>query len=349
LSKVQDVRKHGHISLIARIIVAVVAILLAFYGQDWARLAEIFGGLNPWWFALCLATFAVAQVLISIRWWLLLRAQSIYISVFAAIRLFFLGLFYNNVMPGAVGGDVLKAWYITKHTHRRLEGALSVLVDRVIGLAGLVLMAVFTYSLFMRGRPAGKNMGEERAPGGWLSQHEGAVLWLGLGIAVVLAVLMLAHPAGRRILADGARRLQTRGLALLKRTKDALIVYCAKPGPMFAALILTFISQSMVIASFWPLGRNLGIDVEMKYYFVIFPIMWVVAAVPISPAGLGIFEWGTKKGFVALTGADPGSALALALCQRLVWLLASLPGVLIHLLGAHLPREISVDGREDLT
>jgi uncharacterized membrane protein YbhN (UPF0104 family) len=105
----------------------------------------------------------------------------------------------------------------------------------------------------------------------------------------------------------------------------------------------------MVITSFWPLGRNLGIEVELKYYFVIFPIMWVVAAVPVSPAGLGIFEWGTKKGFVALTGADPASALAIALCQRLVWLLASLPGVLIHLLGAHLPREISVDGQEDLT
>jgi uncharacterized membrane protein YbhN (UPF0104 family) len=160
---------------------------------------------------------------------------------------------------------------------------------------------------------------------------------------------MLVHPSARRRLAQMLRQIRNRGLALLKRTKDALVAYCAKPGTVFAAFILTFISQGMVIASFWPLGRSLGINVGLKYYFVIFPIMWTVAAVPISPAGLGIFEWGTKRGFVALTGADPSSALAIALCQRLIWLLGSLPGVLIHLLGAHLPREISVDGREDLT
>ncbi len=349
MSKVQDVRKNGHISLIARIVVAVVAILLAFYGQDWARLAEVFKGLNPWYFVLSLATFAVAQVVVALRWWLLLRAQSIYISLFAAIRLFFLGLFYNNVMPGAVGGDVLKAWYVTKHTNRRLEGALSVVVDRAIGLAGLVLMAIFTYGVFLRGRVLEQGTDEERGPGGWLSQHEGMILWLVLGIGLVAVAFMLAHPYSRRRLAQAMEQLQNRGLALLKRTKDALVVYCSRPGTALGAFILTFISQSMVIASFWPLGRNLGIDVELKYYFVIFPIMWVVAAVPVSPAGLGIFEWGTKKGFVALTGADPGSALAIALCQRLIWLLASLPGVLIHLLGAHLPREISVDGQEDLT
>lgn len=349
MSKVQDVRKNGHISLIARIVVAVVAILLAFYGQDWARLAGIFRGLNPWCFALCLATFVVAQVVIALRWWLLLRAQSVHISLLAAIRLFFLGLFYNNVMPGAVGGDVLKAWYVTKHTSRRLEGALSVVVDRVIGLAGLVLMAVFTYGVFLRGRTLEQGPGEEPGPGGWLSQHEGTILRLGLGAGVATLVLVLAHPSNRRRVARAVRQLQHRGLALLHRTKNALVVYCAKPWTVSGALLLTFLSQSMVIASFWPLGRNLGIEVELKYYFVVFPIMWVVAAIPVSPAGLGIFEWGTKRGFVALTGADPGSALAIALCQRLVWLLASLPGVLIHLLGAHLPREISVDGQDDLT
>jgi uncharacterized protein (TIRG00374 family) len=106
----------------ARIVVAVVAILLAFYGQDWARLAEIFRGLNPWYFVLSLATFAIAQVVISVRWWLLLRAQSVYISIFAAIRLFFLGLFCNNVMPGAVG-DVSESLVCYQAHDKRLEGS----------------------------------------------------------------------------------------------------------------------------------------------------------------------------------------------------------------------------------
>ena len=109
MSNAQDVRKKHNLSLIIRIAVATVAILLAFRGLKWGELAEVFQRLNLWYFVLSLLVFAAAQVIISVRWWLLLRAQSIHISVLAAVRLFFLGLFYNNVMPGAVGGDLLKA------------------------------------------------------------------------------------------------------------------------------------------------------------------------------------------------------------------------------------------------
>jgi uncharacterized membrane protein YbhN (UPF0104 family) len=114
------------VSLIARIAVATLAILWVLWGQDWRTLAEVFRNLSPWYFGLSLIVFATAQVIIAVRWWLQLRAQSIHIEVWAAVRLFYLGLIYNNVMPGAVGGDLLKAWYVTKHTDRRLAGALSV-------------------------------------------------------------------------------------------------------------------------------------------------------------------------------------------------------------------------------
>ena len=54
--------------------------------------------------------------------------------------------------------------------------------------------------------------------------------------------------------------------------------------------------------------------------------------------------------FLVTPGFDAGvnddSALALALSQRFIWLLASLPGAAIHLLGAHLPKDFSVDYKE---
>jgi uncharacterized membrane protein YbhN (UPF0104 family) len=125
------------------------------------------------------------------------------------------------------------------------------------------------------------------------------------------------------------------------------VVYCSRPWTLLGALGLTFLSQSTVIAAFWLLGRDLGIEADLRYYLVIFPISWVVGALPISVAGLGIVEVGTVGLFTRLTGTPPGLTILLALCQRFVWILASLPGGLVHLLGAHLPeQEISVDGPE---
>jgi uncharacterized membrane protein YbhN (UPF0104 family) len=348
LSKVQDVRKSGHVSLIARAVVAVLAILWVLHGQDWAKLLAVLQRLSPWYFGLSLATFTGAQIVIVLRWWLLLRAQSIHVAISATTRLFFLGLFYNNVMPGAVGGDVLKAWYITKHTDKRLEGALSVFVDRVIGLVGLILMAAFTYLMFVQESVFGPRQAKETGPPAWISQHREVVLLLGVLAAAALASA-LAHPYSRAQFSRGVAALLRRGRGVLQGVKDALVVYCSKPLTVFWALVLTFISQSTVIISFWLLGRNLGIEAGLKYYFVVFPITWVIGAVPISIAGLGVVEAGTVGLFGVLTGTAPEKALALAFCQRFVWMLASLPGGLIHLVGAHLPRQISVDGREDPT
>ncbi len=340
----QDATKAGskrHVSLIARIAVATLAILWVLWGQDWRTLAEVFRKLSPWYFGLSLIVFAAAQVIIAVRWWLLLRAQSIYIEVWAAVRLFYLGLFYNNVMPGAVGGDLLKAWYVTKHTDKRLAGALSVFVDRAVGLAGTLVIAIFTYLTFVRGRIA---IGGKGA--GWFSQHGGTVLWIVGAVGAVFAALLI-HPVARVRLSGIAAEVRVKGVLLLRGFKDAVVVYCSRPWTLLLALTLTLIAQSAVIAAFWLLGRNLGVEAGLSDYFVVFPVMWVIGAIPISIAGLGVTEAGTVGLFVSLSGATPEKVLALAFCQRFVWVLASLPGGLVHLLGAHLPQqEISIDGQE---
>jgi hypothetical protein len=69
----------------------------------------------------------------------------------------------------------------------------------------------------------------------------------------------------------------------------------------------------------------------------------VLGAVPISIGGAGIVEGLLFFMFTKFAGVDEGPALALALCQRIVWMLTSLPGAAIHLFGAHLPKDFSVD------
>ena len=79
----------------------------------------------------------------------------------------------------------------------------------------------------------------------------------------------------------------------------------------------------------------------MKYYFVFFPIAWLLGALPISIGALGIWEGTLKLLFSKVAvGADVST---LALSHRIIWLFGSLPGVFIHLLGAHLPKDFFID------
>lgn len=347
LTTSQRVRRTRHLSMIARAGVATLAIVWVLRGQNWADLAGVFRRLNPWVFALALTTYGVSQLIIAFRWWVLLRAQSVHIPMFSVFKLHFIGLFFNNLMPGSVGGDLLKAWYVAKHTHKRLEGAFSVLIDRVVGLGGMLLMAVVAYLVFMRGQALGA-ADAAGDPGREPAQLGGAMLWV-LGAVIVVIGGILLHPRSRGRIRDLAVMAWIRGRSWLDRTKQALVVYCSKPLTMSLALILTVIGQSVVILAFWLLGRNLAIAAGPTYYFVIFPVTWVIGAIPVSIAGLGVLEAGIVEMFVRMVGVAAESALALALCQRFVWVIASLPGGIVHLVGGHLPKEFLVDQRDSVS
>ena len=113
-------------------------------------LGHSFAKMGPWFFAGIVAAFVVSQAILASRWWLLLRTQGIHINIWAAIRLHFLGLFYNNAMPGSVGGDLIRAWYVTKHTEKKFEAVLSIFVDRFVGLLSSLIMAGFCYFVLLR-------------------------------------------------------------------------------------------------------------------------------------------------------------------------------------------------------
>src|SRR5690606_19748337 len=84
----------------------------------------------------------VGSLLAIYRWTLLLRAAGVETGVWRAVSLTFIGLFFNTVMPGLTGGDLVKAVYIARdHRKKKTEAILTVLLDRVLGIAGLALVA----------------------------------------------------------------------------------------------------------------------------------------------------------------------------------------------------------------
>ncbi len=309
----------------------------------WNRLVDIFNRMNMGVFAFALGIFIIGQVIISLRWWLLLRTQSIFIGFWAAVRLNFLGWFYNNFMPGSVGGDLIRAWYVTRYTDKKLEAVLSVFVDRVvIGLLGTLSIAVFFYLFFLRGELGSITLTSQV---GFFKSVAG-YKWLFLGAVVVIALVfcgVLLFRRSRLMLVKTWSYIHKQGVRIFKKLKQTTLIYFTRPLTILAAFGLTVFLQLLTITGFWFLGRNLGIEADIKYYYLIFTLAWVLGALPVSIGGAVVVEGLLAFLFVRFAGVEAESALALALCQRVVWMIASLPGAAIHLAGAHLPKDFSLD------
>ncbi len=102
--------------------------------------------IRGWLLLAAMLASLTGMLVTALRWWMLLAIQGIGISLWEAVRLTFLGQFYSLVVPGTVGGDVVKAYYVTKHTHAKAGAILSIFVDRVFGLAALTLVAAVALS-----------------------------------------------------------------------------------------------------------------------------------------------------------------------------------------------------------
>jgi uncharacterized membrane protein YbhN (UPF0104 family) len=207
-------------------------------------------------------------------------------------------------------------------------------------LSTLIIAASF-WLVFLRGsRPAiAASEGGEGGLFEYISTHKGVVLWPA-GVVFAVFLLVLTQEKGRKALVrlvDAAKGLIIR---VAIKFKDAMVLYWRKPGSILTVFGLTVCMQLMVITGFWLLGVNMGIETPVKYYYVFFTLTWTLGAIPVSLGGAGVVEAFLVLLFTQIAGTGEAAAWAIALCQRAVWMLASLPGAVIHLVGAHLPAEI---------
>jgi uncharacterized protein (TIRG00374 family) len=337
------VKKSKYASYLLRFIVAVVALYLTFRGEDLGKIADVLLGLNLWVFVASLGIWFLSQLVFVARWSVLMRVQSIYIGFWTALRLHLLGIFYNNCLPTSMGGDLLRAWYVTTHTDKKLEAALSVFVDRIVGLTGMVIMAFSCYWFIpVEGQEQRLNVSFNLNFLQRLSEYKWLFAVVGMVFMVVLFAFILTA-RGRNLLRSGFRVFCERGAVVLRKIRIAIGIYWSKKLALALALLLTFCCQAIFILGMWIVGREIGINVNIKYYFIFFPVAWLLGALPISIGALGIWEGTLKLMFGRVVVGFDEQLSALALCHRIIWLFGSLPGVVIHLVGAHLPKDFFID------
>ena len=232
--------------------------------------------------ALC---FVTSIIVLNMRWWWLLRANMFNIGVLEVQRLAWIGFFFNNVIPGSTGGDIVKAVYIAKKfSTDKVPALISVFVDRVVGLLSLILLACLASLLALDDFP-----------------QIAITVWL-LSFTVVLFCTFLISSNLRKLIRFDyvINRLPERMARIVQEIDRSLLYYRQHLTGISLWILVSPITYSLFIASFWLMDKSLGFGLGFLEYCFVVPIATAIQGIPIAPAGWGVGEavYGTLIGKV---------------------------------------------------
>ncbi len=275
---------------------------------------RLFRDIRPLYLAMGLAVYPLAIVLGAVRWRELMRAHQMDPGFGPSLRLTWIGFFWSLIFPGVTGGDLVKAYCVARTAEKRAVSVLTVFLDRVIGIIGLAVLSG-TVILLNIHNP------ELRAVRTGLLVFSTAIAASGL--------LFFSRRLRRRLGLDWLRdRLPFQ--AQVSQLDSALFEYRYHMKTVLGALGLSLAAHVLNVGTFWFAGASLGLPVAWQHYFVFIPVILMIAALPISVGGLGVFEGGMVH-FLTLraVGATVGGAFALCVLYRIMTILVGLPGALM--------------------
>jgi uncharacterized protein (TIRG00374 family) len=283
---------------------------------------------NLWYLILALALYVIAVVTNAIKWHILLRAQGIPVPLGAVTDYTFVGFFFNNFLPANVGGDVMRGFSLARYTERSAEAAVSVIVDRIIGLLAFMFTAVAAALVAVNIVPA-REEATAQALAESLIQIEWAAV-IGMIIIVAVFAVMLSHRLRQLVGKLFGIKLLKPLQPLYQRLSDAFGAYRYQYGALlwaFAVGVVTVLLTGLVDIA---IVTGLHGEIAPIYIFLLNPIIAVALIIPISIGGLGtgsvLYVY-----FYGLVGVPEPLAFALSLIKQAVIYLGSLPGGVLWL------------------
>ncbi len=231
------------------------------------------------------AMFVTCSLVITTsRWRLLLGLADASIPFVRAVQLQMVGVFFNVVIPGNIGGDVVKALYVAREqtAEKRATILLIVFVERVMGLIGLIAMA--TLAIVVRGPFMWAN--PTMRPMMTITGALGAATLLG----APLAIWIFVRASGRlQRLTTSDPSKPSRLLGLLNKLVTSGRLLVARPRVLLGTLLLSMANHGVAMSYFTLLTRTLtNQDVDYSAVATVFPLGLLTLVLPVSPAGMGV-------------------------------------------------------------
>jgi len=255
-----------------------------------------------------------------IRWSIILDAQGLEMSAKRCFSVYFIGQFFNSFMFGSTGGDLIRAFYAAKETHhKKTEAVATVFIDRMIGLIALYLIAAIMLTVRVKF---------------FLSQwetHLPALIMIGMILATMVALIVVfnINRFANWPLVDRIKRHPTLGRTI-KRVLISIYLYRRRTGVLIRTSLLSLLIQALTVTQCYCIGRCFQINIGVVDYLTVIPIIISIAAIPITPGGLGIRE-GLAVTLLGAMGVNSAQSLPLSLMIFFISVAWSLVGGVIFM------------------
>jgi glycosyltransferase 2 family protein len=261
-----------------------------------AQILRTLSSINIIAFMAAIVLYVFAQVVSTLRWKLLLPAE---IEVKKLFSLYMIGAFFNSFLPGIIGGDAIKGFYLYKTTGKVGLALASVFMDRYLGLVVLIAICAVAF------------------PFGYQYLHGSNIEWILLSVIlsfVLGSFLFFGLRIGQRIkhLAD---------------LYHYFYLYRNEKGTIGKALLLSVLVQFSGFSAVYILAHGLGQNIPFLSILIYLPLIILISMIPISISGLGVRE-GAFVLFFGFIGVKPEAAAAISLS----WFVSASAGSLIGLI-----------------
>ncbi len=263
----------------------------------------------------------IAVLATIIRWWWLMRIQKMPANFWSTLRVGYIGYLFNLAPMGIVGGDLLKAWLLTRQLKQEEPHAgpvvlASVFIDRMIGL----------YAIFMLAGLVVLGMGvlwmPELSP--ILEKAAWAVL-IAWGIGTIAGLALLCPPPSSREMLPPRSRFEE----IFRRIASSVRLYRNFPGQLAFILVLSLLIHASFATSIFFLADGIYRAIEpptFAQHMYISPTSMSMSAIPLP---VGPVEMVMDSMYHDVTGRT-GMGLAVMLAYRFICLVIALLGVIFY-------------------
>lgn len=259
------------------------------------------------------------------RWHRLNHAQMIRLSFVRTLLPAYLGIAFNNLLPGGVGGDFYRFYLLNKHTQAKKSAVMmSILFDRLTGLMGIFIVTGFAALLQLN----------SASNSSFVQLIMLTCLLICCGTALIFIVSKLL-PLGLTTQIYKSIT-QTKWLNPFLPLLSAIRIYSRSKWVIVECLILSVIIQVIIACTCMVIANMMHFpSIPLSHYVIAASITLIVNLIPITPGGFGVGEMAFAN---ILTLLNPGISSTFAtifLAYRVIGLVTYLPGVSLFIFNSN--------------
>ena len=307
-----------HFKFFLRLGCTLLLLIFLLKSVSWKVLIEQIAHLDPGALLICVALGFYGVVISSYQWQCLLDGEHIHIDLRRLINLYQVGISFNHFLPTGMGGDVVKAYYIGKEGKNTAGSASAVLMSRVTGFFGMILIS-FPILIYWHAHIA-----REIKVGYVLSCLAMASVFLLAFVGVKLLPRFLHR-----------RCINERILQSMVKLGTALQESAQRPRALWGAITFGMLYHIGYVLNYYAYGLLLRINVPLTFYLVAIPFVSLIAFLPFSINGYGLREGAFVLMFSTVHVPVPISMLLVLLMDVQVLLFGLIGGGIYLLSGTH--------------